>query len=361
MVGIYYGGFLEKHCNLIAKYSLQALIKMLGPDNVVVIDRFKGNSLAKLVSETNVRIVKYNPPENSRYDECLDLACRILKDEGITKVILFRNYLISEYRVQNPRVANYLEKRLREGNPNAFKYGQFNSIAQSYMFVKAAAKLCDIVVQFGHDIDEYRFDTLIKFKKYYQAYLANIDGVVFMPTFEIGLQLYADKSKCNKQFDFVFYCTAKIESRKYILEQRDRLQAIKNSDVVVVGPKESHSIKEDQYDDLLRKAKFTMVIPAYNEKHFSIWRIIEAVMNDCLCLCYSKNNMRDLRCTFPDICDIMETDLMFDSFDDIESKIAELEPRRDKLIQTIRNTDSFRKITDFDWCQKRWKRMLREE
>lgn len=360
MVGIYYGGFLEKHCRLIAKYSMQALIQMLGPENVVVIDRFEGNHLMKIIG-MDVRFVKYNPERRESYDRCQERAKRILKEEGIDKVIVFRNFITSSYRANSYSLAERIEKKLESEDYAAINFESSNAIAQSYMFVKAASEVCDIVVQFSHDIDEFHFDSLTSFKKFYRAYLANIDDVVFMPTFEIGLQLYGEKSKQAKQLDFVFYCTAKTDDRKYILEQRDQLQEIKNSDVVVVGPKENHTISEDRYDELLRKSKFTMVIPAYNKENFSIWRIIEATMNDCLCLCYSMNNMHDLRCTFPDICDIVETYLMVGSLDDIEKVMKRLDPKREELIQKIKDTESFKKITDFDWCQKRWKRMLMEE
>ena len=360
MIGLYYGGFLEKHCRLIAKYSMQAIIQMLGPENVVVIDRFKGNHLMKIIDQ-DVRSVKYNPERRESYDMCQDRAEKILRDNGIDKLIVFRNFITSQYRANKYSMAELIEKKMKTGDYAAINFESSNAVAQSYMFVRAASKVCDIVVQFSHDIDEYHFDSLIDFKRYYRTYIASIDGVVFMPTFEIGLQLYGDKTKLDKQLDFVFYCTAKTDDRKYILVSRDKLQGIKNSDVVVVGPKENHTISEEAYDELLRKSKYTMVIPAYNKDNFSIWRIIEATMNNCLCLCHSMNNMHDLRFTYPDICDIVEENLMVSSVEDIEAAMKQLEPNREKLIQQIKSTESFKKITDFDWCQKRWKRMLREE
>lgn len=356
MIAIVFGGVLDRHCSNMTSYSINALCEMFNND-VVIIDFFKSNQLQKMCGEH--KYIKCTFDNCNDYKEVYQQSQEILDKYKIDKIIWYRQMMYVDYRATRYYLATYLERRIRNGNYAYVSYIQSTHVHKRYIFMKACSKRCKVVVQFLQDINEFTFDKTMNFSgKFYKTYLAKTGDFIFMPTFEQGLSLYNNRTK-EKKNDFVFWCTAKTDDRKYLSDRKEELESLGyDIKIVCIGDKFG-TISEEEYDNKLAQSLFTLCVPAYNQNNFSIWRIIEALSNDCLCLVLANNNLYDLRCTYPDICDIIQTrNLILDDFTNLQKKIEELKPQRENILNELKETESFKKITDFDWCRSRWHRML---
>jgi len=54
-------------------------------------------------------------------------------------------------------------------------------------------------------------------------------------------------------------------------------------------------IKKDDYLNLVKESKFTLIIPAYDTKTFSAFRYIESIYSDCLPLILDTNYLEEVR------------------------------------------------------------------
>lgn len=359
MIAIVFGGYLDKHCENMTSYSINALCKIFD-DNVIIIDFFKSNKLQKICGEH--KYIKVNFDDCKDYYDVYKKSKYVIEKNKIEKVIWYRNLMNIDYRSERYYSINSLEKKMKNKQYDFVNYKSTRTIHERYLFMKALSKKCGIIIQFVQDINEFTFDKTINFKnKFYKTYLAQVNGFIFMPTFELGLSLFNNRSN-KKEQDFVFYCTAKTEDRQYISDRKCELENMcYDIKIVCIGDKHG-CIKEDEYDDKLAKSYFTLCIPAYNDKHFSIWRIIEALNNNCVCLVLSNNDMNDLLKTFPDIYEVIKKyNLIINDFNELQKKIVELKPKHKNIIEEMKQTKSIRKVSDINWCKKRWKKMLKEE
>lgn len=357
MIAIVFGGVLDKQSSNMTKYSLNALCEIFGDDNVLFIDFYRGNKLQKICGEQH-RYVKTNFDDWVDYADGYRKMVKLLEDNNIDKVIWYRQGLSANYRSDNYGIAKSFEKQIANKDYKLSSYMSTRAIHCKYILMKAMSRYCDVVTQFLIDIQEFVFDTTMKFKgKFYKIYLAQVKGFIFMPTFELGLSLY-HKPNIKKDNDFVFWCTAKTNDRAYLAERKSELESL-GYDIQIVCRNETTAISEEEYDNKLAHSLFTLAVPAYATEHFSIWRIIEALANDCLCLILSLCNLNDLQKTFPDIYQIVIDDgLIIKDFSDIKDKIADLKPKHNEIIKKLKSTGSYLKITNLDYCRRRWFKML---
>lgn len=361
MIAIVFGGFLDKQGLSMTKYTIDLLCRIFDND-VIIIDFFKSNKLVNICGK-NHKYVKVTFDDCEDYSDCYHKALSIIEEHKIKKIIWYRTMLSGQYNSSNYSLAKVLEKRISKKIFTYVNYQSTVAVHKRYIFMKAASRCCDIIIQFLIDINEFTFDKTIKFKgKFYKTYLAKVDDFILMPAFEAGL-LMSKRSISEKIIDFVFWCTAKTDNRKYIADRKIELEKLGEKlgyDIKIICAGDKHGcISEDEYDKKLSKSKFTLCIPAYNKDHFSIWRIFEALAFDCVCLVLSNNKMKDLQVTFPDIYEVIKKyNLFVDDFNDIQKKIKELDPIRERILYDLKNTNSCKKISDFDWCRRRWRKML---
>ena len=97
--------------------------------------------------------------------------------------------------------------------------------------------------------------------------------------------------------DFVFGFTVITKER---LEQLQKFQKIadmfENSKVFIHNKMEGDStfIPRERYLDFIERSKYTLVIPPYDTKSISIFRILEAIQLDCIPLIHPDCYVKDL-------------------------------------------------------------------
>ena len=84
------------------------------------------------------------------------------------------------------------------------------------------------------------------------------------------------------------------------------------------------------YLEYLRCSEFTLVIPAYEERSFSAFRYIEAIYAECLPIILDTNELDEVRKS------LYIPDCLVANISDIRTKIEELKPIRQKLIDEIK-------------------------
>ena len=366
MIAIYYGATVDDKYRNIIKFTINSICEFFDY-NIIVIDPKKSNKLTKLLNNDKIKFVKYNFDDEKCWSALISKCENILEQNNIEKVIYFRTPIIGNFKRDNYGLITSYENEAKKGNDTfSFNFNTTKNLLFHYMFVKSCHNKNVEFYQIFTDVQEVPFGEVLKFKRYKKLYLANTEDFICMPAFEYGLA-NENKNKVEKEIDFCFYCTAFTEDRNYIREYKDYLENHDNFDCRIVyeekakNSKSEKSIKQEDYDDKLAKAKFTLAIPAYDVNHFSIWRIFEALKNDCLCLVLSNCNMYDLENTYPKIYKIIKENCIVDSVYDIEKRINEIGEKYIDIIRMLKETDEYKKITNLKYCSDRWKKMLREE
>ena len=167
--------------------------------------------------------------------------------------------------------------------------------------------------------------------------------------------MFKNGKDIEKTVDFTFYGTALTEDRQYLVEQKDLLTNIRNSDVGIIVKKDSTYVSQTEYYDKLARSKFTLIIPSYDVTTFSVIRFLEAVSNHCLPLVLDTVNLTDLKNTFKDIYDIVKKYLVV-NINDIQSKIDSLD--YNKIINKLFNTQSVKNFSDDEYFKTEWRKLI---
>lgn len=361
MIAIYYGAPVDDKYRKIIKLSIISICKFFDY-NIFVIDTKKTNKLKNLLNDNKIKFIKCNLENETNWSSVIEKDENLISKYNIDKIIYFRTSIIGGFKRGNYGIIEAYEKHVEEGDDSfSFNFNTIKNLLVNYMFLKACSNKNIEVYQFFTDVQELPFGEVLNFKKYRKLYLANTKDFICMPAFEYGLSL--EKSDNIKTKDFCFYCTALTDDRKYMIDKKFFLESHEGYDCKIVideKDKDNKSIKQEEYDKKLSNAKFTLAIPAYDINHFSIWRIFEALENNCLCLVLSNCNLYDIQVTYPTIYKIINKYCIVESIEDIDNKIKELDSKYIDIINEIRNTPEYKKITDLEYCKRRWKRMLGE-
>lgn len=101
------------------------------------------------------------------------------------------------------------------------------------------------------------------------------------------LNSYTGRTTSEKEFDFVFGYTILTQDRSsstnYINEVLNSISDLKTK--IFLRDKYNNIdtfIKKDEYLDYIKKSRFTLIIPSYNEETFSAFRYIESIYSGCV-------------------------------------------------------------------------------
>lgn len=107
-------------------------------------------------------------------------------------------------------------------------------------------------------------------------------------------------------------------------------------------------IDKELYDAMLKKSKFTLVIPANNPKHFSTTRFYEALTNDCIPLVLDTNNYEQGLTNDKQILNIVKENLIV-SLDNLKAKMKAINFK--SVLYEIQNTDDYKKYLSESYYQ----------
>lgn len=343
-------GNIEASQTEIIKYIVKQIIKFTKAE---VIDFYKSPKLKNILG--GVETVKYIFNQNNWCDEAENID-RFLDGKNYDNIFILRAPIFKNFRYDKTDMAvRFLEYyKLRPNYSRTFLIAK--RIYDKILFIKRAADKGINLIQIIIDPQESVVSQW-SFGKGRELYIFNSDKLKYAPLYE---HMMFESLKCmdkTKRQKFTFYCTASTEDRLYIVEYKEYLE--QNYDCKIITKEDKKSIKQKEYYSKLSKSKYTFIIPSYDTSTFSIIRFLEAVMVDCLPLIYSLCNLTDLKRTFPDIFAIVERKLIVKDIRCLDDKMTELDDERTNVLDEIKATKSFRKITSEEMVNKYYTKLLK--
>lgn len=362
MVGIMLFGRYIPSDDVIIPAIVNTISRCVPNGECKVIDTFKTPKFKHALSVApNTEHLHYLGVDCNDWNECLEYAKNFLHENNITTLVITRVTMISGFKADDDYIPQLFESRIKERPDYATTYMIMKRVYAAYHLVKAAATECEKVIHFLIDPQEFDFEMIFKFNSYRRVFGTAKEGkYIFMPAFEYGCKELVHGIDKTKHGDFHFHCTAITEDRFFILDYMDDLRSIPNSSVRVFGAGKHDKLKRQTefYEDLAGY-RYTLCIPPYDKTTFSIFRFWESIMLDVLPFVYKGCSSKDLRLTFPDIYDIIREERLVVDISDISSRIKEFsEEKRLSILERIKDTKSYKKITNLKFIQERWKKIL---
>ena len=359
MVGIYIGGSMAQSNSNVIGYFLQHVPTFLN-EEVVFIDKFR---VRKAERFSSCDVIKYDGREfiDAVQDWGLYLrhAKEFLVENGIDKLIVVKLPYSNGFKRNDD---NVVKNFLKSDDPRkSMSFISVRSQFETFKFIEAASSVCDFVYQYVIDPEEVTLSDYFGFKSFDKLYYLDNDCYEFAPYWSYGLMNDAGVKNEDKERDFMFYCTAEGDNRKWLRDIADDVEKKCCLDINIIrkGSKKNATkkkvISQDLYFQLLSTSKYTAVIPSYSDTTFSWMRFIEAVMCGCLPLVFKSCNLDEMRKTFPDICDIIESSLLVSDFFECEDVVNGMsENGRERIVNDIFYCDSLQNVLDIEWIRKRW-------
>jgi hypothetical protein len=334
-----------------------------------VIDTFSGNKFFKeLDVPKGTKFLHFHGIEYTGWDICLEKAKEFLRENNITTLVFLRVTMLNGFKVDDNSLLMNFENKIKDNNLYATTYMQMKRLYSSYHLIKAASTECEKVIHFLIDPQEIDFSTVIPFNSYRRVFgtaKKNEDGTlryIYMPAMEYGCLRIIKKKNIDKtkSVNFNLYCTVITKDRYFVLDQVDTLRSIPNSDIRLFGAgNQDRPIRTTEYYKILAKSKYTMCIPAYDKTTFSIFRFWESLMLDTLPFVHKSCILDDIILTFPDLYDIIYKNKLIVDISEVGSRIKEFsEEKRLSIIDEIKNTKSYRKITNPKFIKERWSKII---
>lgn len=106
-------------------------------------------------------------------------------------------------------------------------------------------------------------------------------------------------TETKKEYDFTFgYTVLTLDRGVYSLEDIFEKFEKKNIFIKNKFTDENSFIPRDEYLKYIKKSYYTLIIPSYDKKSISVYRIIESLYEDCLPLLHPDVNISDIETSF---------------------------------------------------------------
>ena len=359
MVGIYIGGSMASSNSNVVSYFLQHVPSFLNED-VVFVDKFMTTKAERYCS---CDIIKYDGKKFldsvQNWDVYLEHARRFLKDNGIDKLIVLKlPYSKGFMDGDDKTLRNFVVTKNAQASMGFISIrNQF----ETFKFVEAASQVCSHVYQYVIDPKEVTLSDYYEFENFEKLFFMNRHNCKFAPYWCYGLLMDDGVRNDVKTDDFMFRCTAEGDNRKWLRDIADELSDNCSLDINIIrkgSRKNATSVKpisQELYFFMLSTTRYTAVIPPYDKTSFSWMRFAESIYSGCLPLVFETCDLTEVRDTFPDVCDIIESSLLVKDFYDCEVKVKTMpESSRLQLVTDICSCWSLEKVTDISEIRKQW-------
>lgn len=322
-------------------------------DDLYIMDFYKSDKLQKLVNNPKAKYIKHRLDEKTVEGDYLN-AMRFAKDNNVENVFIIHTPILQDLKYENDAVYRRILSAIESG-------AKKNVISMSRRFEEFIAFTVGMkdanCFHIVFDSQELDYTVACKFKNMKRLYIMNKHekNLHYAPLFEMKMP----EEDVVKSRDFFFICGCTEKSRDYIKEftnndNDDDNFFFKHFDRI----DKRFIITQAKYYEEIGKSKFTLVIPSYDKTTFSWIRFIEAVKKNCLPIIANTVCLDDLRFTFPDICDIVENRLIVDDYSKLKEKISELMDDRENILKAIKETKSYRKISNPRIVRKYYNKLL---
>ena len=375
---------IESHQNEIIGAVINQAVEFI--PNAYIIDFYKDYKLNKVL-DAEPEIIK---AEQWKFDSWKSMYKHYKK-----LVSDFDNIILVKAPINRDNANTLDTKMLREINKMTrlddtynMQYDLMRRVIERLLFVKACRG--KNVVHFVIDPDEVDFSKVWNFKSYRRIGALKWNNCEYGPIYEYVLYNTFIQD-IPKFYDFYYVGSAITDDRKYLYRcqnevlshiNRRRIGFIKENpkigtfDIFDSNNREKR-VSQSTYLYNLKLSRYTMINPPYNKNEFNIIRFMEAVICDCIPLILKcKKDVRDMKfgclynliLTFPDIYDIITKRDLIVVPKEIHIRLTKYYEDSDNgsvrkvkygtygkpdidICEQIKETKSFKKITDRDYVQ----------
>ncbi len=286
-------------------------------------------------------------------------------------------------RVLDEKFLKEIDKGIMKDKYYQMSQDTMKRVIERLVFVKACRD--KNVYQFCLDTEEVDFSKVWKFKHYERLYTFKDSEHKYFPMYEWALaNTYIQP--VDKAIDYYYVGSAFTKEReeehkfrKDLVDKYTNKRRRGYSDVghqIIKGKYEWYNAEErrearvdqDKYYYNLKLSKYTLVNKPYDVERFNMVRFMEALILDCIPIVLPGNNLDDIRLTFPDLYDIIllkgvilnrrDTNAYRPMDFYIHIRVAQYERDLD-VIERLKNTKSYQMITNQDWVQQQFKKLLK--
>lgn len=333
-------------------------------DDAVVIDFYANGKLNKVL---------YGEPEVLRlrqyeYDKWSEMQRYIEKEmREFDKVVIFKTPVSC-----TRKVISEMESGIKKDDSYNMSYDKIRRIYERVTFVKAIRD--KEVYQLVIDPREIDFSTIIDFdfKSYKRICTWKSETDKYGPIYEYALTSTYVQTIPKAQ-DLYFIGSVYDESKQYLysikkefnkrLGRRHKGGMYNNPftgkfELFTFDNRENR-VGQGTYLYNLMLSRYTIIVDDYSGQ-FNMMRFMEAVICDCVPLILDGyNNLDNLILTFPDIYDIIEKRELVVKHDRVYFRIHNYEDKDRHIIDEIKATKSYQKITDEVKVRKYYNLLLR--
>lgn len=350
-------GSIEKGQSEICKNVIRQFCTFV--ENAVVIDFYKGNKMRRLIGE-EFDIIKYTFCKEDWLQEEESIN-EFLLDNNISSLFIFKTRMFKSFRYNDGSFAEKFVSSYKDNNEMNRSYVSTRKVLESVLFVNCSYNLGIKLFQLVIDPLEYDY-RFVGIENIQRLYILKKNDMKYCPMYEI--EMYKNCKVKQKELDMFFICTCNGEKRKLLIEVIIELKEFvdcKSSFVVeFVDNKENKNkkISQTEYYENVSKSKYTLVVQSYDATTFSIIRFFEAVCRNCVPLIWYEACLDDLKNTFEDIYDlVLKYNLIVSSKEEIVDRVNNYENDLN-FINEVKNSKSFRKITNEKKVAKFYKKLL---
>lgn len=363
MVAIVFLGNLTNYQNEIAKACLNQTYNFI--EDAIIINPFKTRRLLNLIDDQKAKIIDFSFSVDNfdDYEEYKKNVKHNLKDKfKIDNVILIKTIIAEGISYDNySLVQRILYKGIDEGfkNNRMLNFIMIKKYFEKIFFVKALSDLKIRVFQFVIDPQEVDFskvNTLTFPAGYKRLFILKNESAKYCPMYEYYLQTKAKKKKkerSQKLFDLFFIASAVGNERSWLAKLSEKVNSMANKQKMkiifrIFDSKENRSnrISQTEYYEKIGQSRYTLIIPPYDIKSFSIIRFFEAVNLGCIPLIYYKCNLKELEDTFKDIYEIVLRNKLIVTEDEMFERMSGNIGEEINVINEIIESKSYKKITN---------------
>lgn len=358
-VGVFLAGNMATSNDNVVKFLVESLTDFLPDEDFVLIDKYKSDKLAR---SCHFRSIKFTPDDITGWKDARNKARNILEEEDISTLLVLKLPIHSNFNHIDCSIgSSFLDN---ENDKYSFNYVSMKKLYFFITLVDVASSICEHVYHYVIDPDEARLEQIFDFKSFERLYYIDGDDYCLAPYWNYKWKKMSKQYECEKRKDFTFYCSISGSGRDWLRDCKDDLERNCSLDINICdtnrrGAGKKAFVKQDDYFALLSLSKATAVIPSYNQATFSWQRFCEAAWCNCLPYVFRSCNLYEIKKSFPDVYDIINSELLVDGFYEIERKLKDKDfhSKSSEVLNAIKESDSMQKLTDIDSVRSYWNKM----
>lgn len=362
MVAIVLLGSLSNYQNEIVKACLNQTYNFI--EDAIIVNPFKTRKLLNLIDNPKAEIIDFSFSfDNFKgYKEYRKNIKDNFKDKfKIDNVILIKTPIAEGLSYDNYSLVQkilYKDIGVDFKNNRMLNFQMLKKYFEKIIFVKALSDLKIRVFQFVIDPQEVDFSKVngLPFPAgYKRLFILKNEQAKYCPMYEYYLQTNAKRRESSqKLFDLFFIASVVGQERSWLISLSEKVNSIadKQRDMKIIfrifdsKGNRNNRISQTEYYKKIGQSRYTLIIPPYDIKSFSIIRFFEAVNFGCIPLIYYKCNLKELEETFKDIYEIILRNKLIVTEDEMFERISGSSKEDINVINEIIESKSYRKITN---------------